>query len=96
LRHLVLPGAVNQSIEVMKTIAEEISTRLHISMMSQYYPTKLVRNWRELNRTISYEDYQQVVDAFYELGFSNGWTQVLESHASYRPDFSDEHPFGEE
>jgi putative pyruvate formate lyase activating enzyme len=96
LRHLVLPGAVSQSIEVLRTIAGEISTNLHISLMSQYYPTKLVRNWRELNRTISYEEYQQVVDALYESGFSNGWTQDLESHASYRPDFSDEQPFGEE
>ncbi len=42
LRHLVLPGAVNQSIEVLRYIAFEISPRLHISLMSQYYPTELI------------------------------------------------------
>lgn len=96
LRHLVLPGAVSQSVEALRTIAGEISPNLHISLMSQYYPTKLVRKRPELNRTISYQEYQTVVDALYESGFSKGWTQDLESHASYRPDFSDEQPFGEE
>ena len=35
VRHLVLPGAADQSIEVLKYIAEEISPKLHISLMSQ-------------------------------------------------------------
>ena len=95
VRHLVLPGAVGQSIKVLKYIAEELSVKLHISLMSQYYPTELVKNQQELNRTISHEEYKQVVDAFHELGFYRGWTQDLESHASYRPDFSDGQPFKE-
>jgi putative pyruvate formate lyase activating enzyme len=95
LRHLVLPGAVNQSIEVLRHIAEEISPKLHISLMSQYYPTELVRNHHELNRTIQYKEYKLVVDAFHEFGFYRGWIQDLESHASYRPDFSDNQPFKE-
>lgn len=38
IRHLVLPGFVDNSIGVLKTIAEELSPNLHISLMSQYYP----------------------------------------------------------
>jgi putative pyruvate formate lyase activating enzyme len=38
VRHLVLPGHVDNSIGVLKTIAEEISPNIHISLMSQYYP----------------------------------------------------------
>lgn len=95
LRHLVLPGAVTQSIEVLRYIAEEISLKLHISLMSQYYPTKLVKNHHTLKRTLSYEEYKQVVDALYEFGIYRGWTQDLASHASYRPDFSDDQPFKE-
>ena len=38
VRHLVLPGFVQNSIGVLKIIAEEISPNLHISLMSQYYP----------------------------------------------------------
>ena len=93
VRHLVLPGAVDQSIEVLKTIAGEISPNLHISLMSQYYPTARVRNTPDLNRTMSLEEYQQVVDALFEAGFNNGWTQDPESNTSFRPDFSEEQPF---
>ena len=38
VRHLVLPGAMDNSIGVLKMIAEEVSPNLHISLMSQYYP----------------------------------------------------------
>jgi putative pyruvate formate lyase activating enzyme len=93
IRHLVLPGAACHSIEVLRHIALEISVDLHISLMSQYDPTEMVRNYTGLNRTVSFEEYQQVVDAFHEFGFYRGWVQDLESHASFRPDFSSDQPF---
>jgi putative pyruvate formate lyase activating enzyme len=93
LRHMVLPGAVGQSIEVLRQIAAELSPKLHVSLMSQYYPTETVSNNSELKRTIFPEEYKQVVDAFYEFGFYRGWIQDLESHATYRPDFLNDQPF---
>jgi putative pyruvate formate lyase activating enzyme len=94
IRHLVLPGAVTQSIDVLKYISEELSPKLHISLMSQYYPTQFVSQHQNLGRTITSEEYNQVVDAFHELGFYRGWVQDLESQASYRPDFFNDDPFG--
>lgn len=38
IRHLVLPGFVDNSLGVLKVIAENLSSNLHISIMSQYYP----------------------------------------------------------
>ena len=93
VRHLVLPGVVPQSIDVLRLIASELSPKLHVSLMSQYFPMELVRNNNELNRTISPEEYKQVVDAFYEFGFYRGWIQDLESQATYRPDFLEDQPF---
>ena len=61
--------------------------------MAQYFPTEIVSSHPILHRTISAEEYQQVTDAFYELGFNRGWVQDLESHASYRPDFSKDQSF---
>jgi putative pyruvate formate lyase activating enzyme len=63
--------------------------------MSQYYPTAPVKCHNELNRTLYREEYGRVVDALYEVGFHRGWTQELESHSVFRPDFSIEKPFGE-
>jgi len=93
VRHLVLPGAVTNSMDVLRYIAGEISPKLHISLMSQYYPTHAVTGNRVLDRTISNDEYLQVTEVFHELGFYRGWFQELGSHASYHPDFSNEQPF---
>ncbi len=93
IRHLVLPGYAQNSIDVLRFLAEEISTSIHISLMSQYHPTYLVTDIRPLNRTLYFEEYQKVTDAFHALGFRNGWIQDLESNENYRPDFRNEHPF---
>jgi putative pyruvate formate lyase activating enzyme len=93
IRHLILPGAADQSIRVLNYIAEELSINLHISLMSQYYPTALVASFNKLNRTISPAEYDKVVNAFHEIGFSRGWVQEMESHAAFRPNFSNEQPF---
>ena len=93
IRHLVLPGHVENSIGVLRFIAEEISTSVHISLMSQYNPTAIVRDIPPLNRTLYHEEYQTVVDEFHSLGFRKGWVQDLESHENYQPDFDKEHPF---
>ena len=93
VRHLVLPGAANQSIEVLKFISEEISLKLHISLMAQYFPTDLVTAHPLLNRTIKSLEYNSVVEAFHSLGFYRGWVQELESHTSFRPDFRSNEPF---
>jgi putative pyruvate formate lyase activating enzyme len=93
IRHLVLPGHPENSINVLKTIAKELSNELHISLMSQYYPTHEVINHEFLGRTLKEEEYRQVTDKLEESGFENGWVQELSSHGNYRPDFEAEKPF---
>ena len=93
LRHLVLPGHTAESIKVLKTIAEEISTGIHISLMSQYNPNELVKTHPALNRTLYSSEYELVVKEMERLGFRNGWVQDIESHNNYLPDFSKNHPF---
>jgi putative pyruvate formate lyase activating enzyme len=45
VRHLVLPGFLQNSVGVLKLISEELSPNLHISIMSQYYPTEKLLNF---------------------------------------------------
>ena len=92
LRHLVLPGHVEESRKVLRAIAE-ISTSLHISLMSQYHPVETVRNHPVINRTLYAEEYMSVVEEMDRLGFRNGWLQDPDSNQNYRPDFSRDHPF---
>ena len=41
IRHLVLPGHAEESKKVLRSIADELSTGVHLSLMSQYHPTPL-------------------------------------------------------
>lgn len=93
IRHLVLPGHPENSINVLRTIARDLSNDLHISLMSQYYPTHQVNNLEFLGRTLKSGEYSRVVNVLEELGFENGWVQELSSNLNYRPDFEEEHPF---
>ena len=93
IRHLVLPGHPDNSIYVLRTIARELSAGLHISLMSQYYPTYKVSKQEFLGRTLKAKEYRMIVDELERLGFENGWVQELSSHENYRPDFEAEKPF---
>jgi len=87
IRHLVLPGAVENSKSCLRFIAEELSPDIHISLMAQYHPPPRVRNHPVLGRTLLQEEYDTVVEEMQRLGFQRGWVQELESHHSYLPDF---------
>jgi putative pyruvate formate lyase activating enzyme len=102
IRHLVLPGYTENSIGVLNLIALRISPRLHVSLMSQYFPQdslfeenrkSQIENRKSLHRPITRREYELVLEAFHSLGFTRGWLQEYESHRNYRPDFSKEHPF---
>ncbi len=92
VRHLVLPGLVDESVKILEYIADEISPFLHISLMSQYYPTDHVCGDKILNRKVSVSEYAKVVKRLEELGF-DGWIQDIESSELYRPDFYRDTPF---
>jgi len=93
VRHLVLPGAVANSIAVFRFLAEELSTRLAISLMAQYQPTGDVADKPPLHRKITAEEYRQVVREVEELGFETGWFQDFDSAEYYNPDFTRPSPF---
>lgn len=93
VRHLVLPGHVDESIKVLRFIAEEISTGIHIALMSQYYPCDKALDHPKLGRELYRKEYEKVVNEMYRLGFRNGFVQSMDSYQSYRPDFDDFEPF---
>ncbi len=93
IRHLVLPEKADESIKLLKLIADEIGTKITISLMSQYYPTENVKEHKVLKNKLLNADYKKVVEAMSDLGFYNGWTQEQESCLNYIPDFNKLQPF---
>jgi len=93
IRHLVLPGYAEESKKVLNAIAEEISTGVNISLMSQYHPMYKSGKYNSLRRPLFKSEYQEVGNHMHDLGFRNGWIQDMESNQNYLPDFSKDHPF---
>ncbi len=93
VRHLVLPGYVDNSLNVLQILVNEFSSGIHISLMAQYFPTENVHDHKNLGRTLFFEEYEKVIDEMERLGFYKGWVQELKSAENYRPDFDLKHPF---
>lgn len=93
IRHLVLPGHTENSINVLRNIAEHISPNIHISLMSQYHPVNRVKNVSPLNRMVYRNEYRIVEKCMAELGMYKGWIQDPDSSSEYLPDFDRKDPF---
>jgi putative pyruvate formate lyase activating enzyme len=75
VRHLVLPGGVAGTPEVLRWLAENLSPRVHISLMDQYFPAHKAVGHPILGRKITEEEYEDALRAFDEAGLENGWRQ---------------------
>ncbi len=96
IRHLVMPGQIENSKAVLRWIANELSPSVHVSLMAQYRPTYRVAKSPTLGRYLHPEEYAEVVEEFENLGFYRGWVQELDAPDNYTPDFVYEHPFERE
>lgn len=74
IRHLILPGQVQDSKDVLKTIAEDGLNNSYLSLMSQYFPAYQAAD-TVINRRIIAEEYREVKQYALELGFAKGWFQ---------------------
>ena len=91
VRHLVLPGQVENSLSVLDEIAD-LSPNLHVALMAQYFPpTEGLPD--QLGRTLTEEEYARVTDHFYAIGLHRGWVQELSAQQSFRPDFTQQQAF---
>ena len=89
VRHLVLPYLYKDSINILEYLASEYDTsKMGLSIMSQYFPTENCKNYPEINRRITTLEYMKVVNKALELGFVNAYIQDKNSaDSSYVPDF---------
>jgi putative pyruvate formate lyase activating enzyme len=94
VRHLVLPGQLENSKACLKFLAE-LSPDISVSIMSQYSPQYKACGIPELNRPLTAEEYDGITDYALELGLENAFIQTLESQETYLPDFNRAAPFSE-
>jgi putative pyruvate formate lyase activating enzyme len=89
IRHLVLPNGLSESEEVFKFISS-VDSKIHVSLMSQYFPVNRASKNILLNRSISQTEYYRAVELLNKYGLENGWMQEIESNDFYRPFFDED------
>ena len=72
IRHLVLPNDLSGSEKVLEFIAEEISTNSYVNVMSQYKPAGKARQYVELSRNPTREEFNNVINIARNLGLTRG------------------------
>jgi uncharacterized Fe-S protein, pflX (pyruvate formate lyase activating protein)-like protein len=74
VRQLLLPGHVNDAKAVLKYLYDTYHDHVYISMMSQFTPIAL-KNYPEINRTVTKREYERLVNYALEIGITNAFIQ---------------------
>lgn len=93
VRHLVLPGAVEDTLAVLEWIGANLSPFIGLSLMSQYHPC--FRAPEEIQRGVTVEEYRKATDAALTLGLDRLFLQPEPFRADEHlvPDFRKARPF---
>jgi len=83
VRHLVMPGMLEETRQIMAWLARELSPDTYVNVMAQYYPAGAVsaEKYPEINRKLFREEYEQAVRIACEAGL---W-RLDERRPRFRP-----------
>jgi putative pyruvate formate lyase activating enzyme len=70
VRHLVMPGMLQDSQRIFQFLASEISTDTYLNIMPQYRPAGEARRHEEINRPLNYSEFLEALKMAKELGFT--------------------------
>lgn len=88
IRHLVLPGHIQNSKNILKWLKNNVDKKIYISVMAQYFPTYKAKEDKYLNRKLTNREYTEIENYLYMLNIENGYMQDLGKHEEeYVPDF---------
>lgn len=89
VRHLLLPGLIENSKKILQYLHHTYNNTIFISIMNQYTPLDTVKERKELNRKITKEEYNEVVNYAIDLGIENAFIQEEETALeSFIPEFN--------
>lgn len=79
IRHLVLPGGLAGTEEIMRFISGKVSPDTYISLMSQYFPAYKAPDMDDaISRRITSEEYSTAKGWLKKYGLTQGWLQEME------------------
>jgi putative pyruvate formate lyase activating enzyme len=89
VRHLLLPGCVEDSKKIIKYLYEKYENQIYLSIMNQYTPIgQIGENYPELGRKVTDEEYDEVIDYAIEIGVEQAFIQEGDTALeSFIPEF---------
>ena len=81
VRVLVLPGHVDDSKKIIKYLYDTYKDNIIISIMNQYTPVCKINDFPNLNRKLTDEEYDEVIDYACSLGIENAFVQEGETQS---------------
>jgi putative pyruvate formate lyase activating enzyme len=87
IRLLVLPNNSNRIDKILHWIYKNFGKDVYISVMAQYYPTFKADKFEEINRGITEDEYEGVLQLIEEYGFKNAFIQEVEQSPEWTPKF---------
>ena len=91
VRHLVLPGCAEDSKAVIRYLHETYGDRIYLSIMNQFTPVSGLADYPEINRRVTKQEYEEVVDYALSIGVECGFIQEGETaEESFIPAFDGE------
>jgi putative pyruvate formate lyase activating enzyme len=93
VRHLVLPGAVEDTLALLRWMRQSLSPFIGLSLMSQYHPCYEAPE--EIRRAVAPEEYRRAADEALALGFDRLFLQPepFRPDEHLVPDFRKDKPF---
>ena len=87
VRHMIMPNNIEDSKRIIKYLYDKYHDDIIISIMNQYTPVRECK-YRELNRRVSDDEYDEVINYAYDLGVRRAFIQDGDSQdCSFIPDF---------
>jgi putative pyruvate formate lyase activating enzyme len=68
VRHLVMPGGLEETRQIMRFLAQEISPDTFVNIMPQYHPAGQAARYASINRPLVIGEYRQAVAIAKEEG----------------------------
>ena len=96
IRHLVIPGFLENTRHVLKWFAENCRGRALLSLMTQYTPVQTKSETVVPDSFVSESEYENVLSMLDEFGIDDGFCQELVTGSDWLPDFTQANPFSSE
>ncbi len=88
VRHLVLPGHLDSSKEILTFLTRNFKDRILVSLMAQYTPFALAKNYEMINRPLTLDEYELIKEYAISLNAFDLFCQDLDSADTfYIPEF---------